>query len=534
MNNLHDNAFFMAAVKYFTFKQPTTDIKRLFYRNAIYEGEVVTSSIDKNTQLAHGLGVLITNQAVCYFGRFEDGELNGEGNCFFNDGSFLRGSFKDGTANGNFIYSLHNGDIYMMTFNRGALTSNCTYFPYNNPVAFMLNFEKNRFKEVIRSYAFPSEDYYKAKIEIIREFFEESQMKDHLLNEKDLHSQMKRLKQERLYIGCYEIGHNEFIYSGVFDSKLDFCGLGVLIKNGNRIEIGNFKDAKLEILGIIFDKGYMYFGFFEQGDLNGNVVVKSLKKDAFKFCKYNMDSFEGVINEGTGMPIRPLFEFNSSEQIVKFLELPEDKADITFYDENIILDFFEQFKSDYQNELDRVIKQKMTFEKDSQPSNPAVIKNMDQKFTFRASSRLPDRTPKKNAGERSFSQQIQDPSSFGVKQSLTRLTLKLKEADVADISAPLPRMYSKFKAPPNKWDHGNKKSVTLRIDTNESQNISQSKKAMILTGELQTKLGQLNDKNDMHKNICWDFDDNYSKKKQHILENHFQFAQKNEKNFVKP
>jgi len=524
----------MAAVKYFTFKQSNTDIERIFYRNAIYQGEIITSPIDKTTKLAHGLGILITNQAVCYFGQFKEGELSGEGNCFFNDGSFLRGSFKDGTAHGSCIYSLHNGDIYLMTLNKGALSNYCTYFPHGNPVVFMLKFDKNRFKEVIRSYSFPSEDYYKAKIAIIRDFFEESQMKDHLLNEKDLNNQMRRLKLEGNFIGCYEIGHNEFIYSGVFDTKLDFCGLGVLVKNGNRVEIGNFKDAKLDILGVIFDKGFMYFGSFEKGDLNGNVVVKSLKKDAFKFCKYNMDNFEGVINEGSGMPVRPLFEFNSAQQILEFLEMPEDTADITFYDENVILDFFEQFMMDHLAEMDRFHRQKQTLESDSQPQKPSNFKNIDQKFTFRASSRLPDRDGKSKLGERSFSQHLQDRSAFGIKPSPTRLTLKLKEADVADISAPAKRVSSRLKRPPHKSDQAYKKSVTMRIDLEDSGNISQSKKAMALTGELQAKLGQLNDKSDLHKNVCWDFDDNYSKKKQHILENHFQFAPKNERAFVKP
>ena len=411
MHHFADSLFFSTVFKFFNFKRSDTRIKRVFYRNGVYEGEVIQDTFVGSSFVPHGVGTLISSQATCVYGCFKDGELDGEANVFLNNGGFLRGPFEKGVAHGQFVYVTYNGDIYLMNLETGVLNGHVTFMPQNRPVVFLLSFTQNRLASIIRSYDFPPDAYYKCKIQILREYLEKSQMNDCLLSERDITTKLKRIDTIQKFVGSYDIGQKQYMYNGMFDSKLQFCGLGVLLQEDGRVEIGNFQGTKLHHLAVIFEKTYMYFGFVDHGVLNGKVVVKSLSKNAYKTCIYEKGRFDREENEGTDMPCEPLFQFtidNYSNQSGLFRTNDEspDEAYSTLIDEEVCLDFFDEFiqqlpdstctKSEQQDSVQQLPTRK--------PSS--VIKGVDQKFTFRAKSREVILIPKPKFSFRSSSEVV--------------------------------------------------------------------------------------------------------------------------------
>lgn len=409
MHHFSDSLFFTTVFKFFNFRRSERQIRRVFYRNAIYEGEVSSDHFSSSLFISNGIGTLITNQATCVYGSFKNGELFGEANVFLNDGGFLRGPFEDGIANGQFVYVTFTGDIYLMNLENGVLSGHVTFMPQSRPIVFILNFVRNRLTNVLHSYDFPTDVYYKSKIQILREFLEKSQMNECLLSERDITTQLKRIESVQRFVGSYEIGNKQFMYNGMFDSKLNFCGLGFLFKEDGRVEIGNFEETKLNHIGVIFDRNYMYFGLVDKGELNGKVIVKSLSKNAYKTCFYEKGRFDKVDSQGTGMPHDPLFQFTAENYSSQFgsAQLSDHCSNqkyIIFNDEEFCLDIFDEFiqrlpdstctKSEQQDSLKQLLSHK--------PAN--VIKGIDQKFTFRAKSREAIFIPKQKSSLRSQSE----------------------------------------------------------------------------------------------------------------------------------
>jgi hypothetical protein len=539
MQNLFDNNFFMAAFKYSSFKHPTREIRRLYFRNAIYEGEVEPSSQSTPTPVPCGIGLLISNRGTIVYGKFKSGKLFGECNIISSDGSFARGGFTNNRADGPFIYSLFSGDTYLMNFVNGNLEGFITYFPHNQPIAFLLQFGKNQFKRVIKSFDFTIDEYYKSKIQIIRKFFEDYQVKDSLLNEKDLQAQTKRLTKEFKHIGSYEIGKNEFIYNGVFDNRLNFCGMGILVKSEDRVEIGNFREAKIHKIGMLFENNYLYFGFFNDGDLDGKVIVRSLKTGAYKYCSYEEGTFKGIISQGSGMPDELLFEFRYLVDVFDFLNQTGDATesnltDINFLNENFELDFFDEMRDALFEDLRiKEVNFKET-ENAEQGGRGNHMTGLDQKFTFRGIERESSGNKSTHTQDRSYSEQHIKNQTDLKSATQTGLVLKLKDRPRVDNTGYLPQLISKLKRRTHTSEITAKPAKKLKLNLDETKKLTLSKKTQLLTGDLQAKMINFEEKNDIHKNICWDFDDNYQQKKQFINENHFQINRNGERRYINP
>ena len=69
---------------------------------------------------------------------------------------------------------MKEGDIYILNFSHGILNGPCTYFPKDTCYAFVIYFEINRFKKVIKKFHFSEKTFFNSKIQIIKKLFEDS------------------------------------------------------------------------------------------------------------------------------------------------------------------------------------------------------------------------------------------------------------------------------------------------------------------------------------------------------------------------
>ena len=78
------------------FFTPTSSskIKRLQFRNGVYEGET-------NKEKRHGVGIMIFENGLAYFGEWADDHAHGQGNLLLPVGYVLRGTFQSGVLTQN-------------------------------------------------------------------------------------------------------------------------------------------------------------------------------------------------------------------------------------------------------------------------------------------------------------------------------------------------------------------------------------------------------------------------------------------------
>ena len=69
---------------------------------------------------------------------------------------------------------MREGDIYLLNFSKGILNGPCTYFPKDTCNAYVIYFEINRFKKVIKKFHFSEKSYLYSKMLIIKKLFEDS------------------------------------------------------------------------------------------------------------------------------------------------------------------------------------------------------------------------------------------------------------------------------------------------------------------------------------------------------------------------
>ena len=327
--------------KHFSFKSKKTDkIKKIYYKNTIYEGETKYSQKTQKN-IKEGLGIFLTNKGECYFGEFKNDKLNGEGNFIFSNGGFLRGNFINDKLENLSIFIQNNGDIFLLNFKKGILKGFTTYFPANEKNAYVLLFEKNCFKKVIKKFCFSENKYFESIYKIIKSTFDNSQLSQVLYTEKDIEnvlkkkiiSEKKKNLKEKSFISSYLIS-DKFFYCGIFNENLSFNGLGILIDfEGKRIKIGEFYKNGMENYGFIIEKKYSFIGKFTNNKLKKNILIKNLESNEYKLCYYENGVFLKVLEEGEGVFIKEIYDYKNKEEII-LKENDLENENVFFFEEN--------------------------------------------------------------------------------------------------------------------------------------------------------------------------------------------------------
>lgn len=454
--------FLKISLKHFSFKSKKENkIKKIYYNNAIYEGETSISLLTKKV-IKEGLGVYLTIKGECYFGEFKNDKLNGEGNFFFSNGGFLRGKFVNNKLEDMSIFVQNNGDIFLLNFRKGILKGFSTYFPAGEKNAYVLLFEKNSFKRVIKKFSFSEDKYFDSVFKIIKSTFENSQLSQVLYTEKDIENVLKKSKiKEKLFISSHLI-NNKFFYCGIFNENLTFNGLGFLIDfEGERIKIGEFLKNGMENYGFIIEKKYSFMGRFKSNKLTDNIVIKNLESNEFKLCFYEKGAFKKILEEGIGNYKKEIYNYKNKEDVLLKSSDFED-INLFFLNENFNLSIIGSlnfnFNSQKVNKFDKnEIKQKIRSEFSFVPKKT----NIQRKIKI-------EKTPR--------------------SKSLNSLSLALKPKE-KNKKLPLQKRESKI--------------IELRRKS-KSRSVIEKKK-----------------KNSIHKNHCWDFKENIRKQKEQIRKNYF-------------
>jgi hypothetical protein len=325
-----DRVILKICFKYFSFSsKKVNELKKLYYKNALYEGETREDGVSKRI-IKEGLGIYITNKGECYFGEFENDSINGEGNYFFLNGSFLRGSFVNNKLEKICILIQKNGDIFLLNFKNGNLQGFSTYFPVSEKNAYVILFEKNNFKKIIKKFLFSEEKYEESVLKIIKSTFENSQLNQILYTEKDIENVLKKNVQKNSQFICSYLINNKYFYCGIFNQNLTFNGLGILFDFDNeRIKVGEFLEEGMENLGMIIEKKYAFIGRLCKNKLTHKILIKNLETFEFKLCQYEEGVFKSVLFEGIGNSIEESFDFSIKDMI--FLKNTDVLGKNTFF-----------------------------------------------------------------------------------------------------------------------------------------------------------------------------------------------------------
>lgn len=309
MQELLNMEYWKSYFKYFSFRYKQKTIQRIYYKNAIYEGQCQFDEI-KQIPIKNGVGIYLTNKGLVFYGQFQNNRINGEGNFITPEGHFLRGSFKKGKLNGLSLFLKRNGDIYILKFKYGILNSKVTFFPGDCREGFLLQFTANKFRKVLKRYEFGSSEPEKAKARVVKSVFENSQLNEVLYTASDVTKVLKKAKVEGRFINSHVIG-DEFAYCGLFNQSLEFNGLGLLFNfNNGKIKMGEWINQEQESNGFLIHGKYSFTGKFVTGQLDGDVLVRNLDTTDYKICHYEKGSLKKVLSEGKGQTDFTMFDYN--------------------------------------------------------------------------------------------------------------------------------------------------------------------------------------------------------------------------------
>ena len=386
MENIFNPEFLKIALKHFAFSYSENKIiKKIYYPSTIFEGETIynkkTLKYEKN-----GIGIFTNQCGLTFFGKFENDKINGEGNIFYLNGSFLRGRFIDNKLDGMCLMQNVIGDIYILNFKNGELHGYSTFFPKNEHFSYVLLFLCNKFMNKKKKFKFENfEIYEKAKFKIIKEIFENSQISEIFYTEKDIENVLrkKKIEENSLFISSHKIGES-YLYLGIFDEQLIFNGLGILINlNDCKIKIGDFFDSGMENFGIILQKKYSFFGNFKNGKLNNKILIQNFTTNEYKLCNYKEGSFNSIIKEGKGDYEDKFFFYDKNKIIIREFFKPENE--IIFCQENFDISILKNFSFEFEEiTLNRRVSfappklmRSMTFNKGGESVVDEIRKNME-------------------------------------------------------------------------------------------------------------------------------------------------------------
>ena len=289
----HDN--WINCFKYFSFRYKAKTVQRIYYRNAIYEGQTIVSP-SSSVPIKHGVGCVFTNNGEFYYGQFKDDKLHGDGNIITSKGSFFRGNFRNGKYRGVGLFVKSDNDMYILKFKDGILYSKVTYFPATSNEGFLLQYNKNKLFRVIKRYQLGSNESNKAKFKVIRSLFENSQQNEILYTAVDVQKVIKKSGDvPQKFIGSHMINNNYF-YCGVFGTKLGFEGLGLVLNFTNRkVRVGDWANQLINGCGFIMEGKYRFSGNFKQNNLLGKVIVTNMANGDSKVCEYENGRFKKAL-----------------------------------------------------------------------------------------------------------------------------------------------------------------------------------------------------------------------------------------------
>ena len=305
--------------KYFSFRFKTCEVKRIYYKDSIYEGQTIIRESD-NQRIKHGVGCFFTNKGIFYYGQFKNDELHGDGNIITEDGSFFRGNFKQGRFKGVGLFVKPNSDIYILKFKNGVLYSKVTFFPATGNEGFLLQYHKNKLQKVIKRYTLGSKDSCKAKFKVVRSLFENSQLNEILYTATDVQKIIKKADSEKTkFVGSHLL-NKDYFFCGVFGTKLGFEGLGLVLNFTNKkIRVGDWANQLINGCGFIIEGKYQFTGNFQQNNLTGKVIVKNLHNKDCKVCDYENGRFKKALHDkGTDYEIFKI----EGENDIKRLKYP--------------------------------------------------------------------------------------------------------------------------------------------------------------------------------------------------------------------
>lgn len=459
MQRLCDIEFVLRCFKHFSFKHKNKEIHRIYYKDAIYEGQ---GNFEEGEFVKNGIGMFITCKGEVFYGRFNNNNIEGEGNFIFTNGTFLRGSFRRDKLHGKCLITQANGDLFILTFKDGFLNGHCTYFPVDQFYAYVISFKQNKFEKVIKKFYFSAQKYESAKLAILKSIFENSQLNETLYTDTDVQKVLSKLGQnDKIHISNMLID-NAFLYCGLFDSELSFNGLGILIDFGNgKIKVGDWEDGKQTNFGFVIDNKFLFQGNYKEGNLSGKVVVKNLETKEYKECIYIDGSLSEIVKEGYGELETVFFKFNSVDE-VETRGYRTDSSDYMpmFFGCNILEAIgFDSLRFDMSiQELEQSGKEEDGILFEAQKDTPVEYKQTNY------FGDLPDNIDKKPIAKRTS-----NPKSLN--------------------------------------------STTKKIIAKLSRTLTPQKMKKI---DFQPKF-----KETKHKDKCWDFEENYSKRKEYIRTHYY-------------
>lgn len=375
MQNLLSLDYYRTHFKYFGYRKQPNLIRKIYYKNAIYQGET-SMHLQTKQYLRHGLGMLINSKCETFYGEFKNDYFHGEGNVILPNGIMIRGKFKKNLLEGVAMICVKQADVFLVEFKQGVVSGPVSLVSPRLSSVVSLYFKDNQFQKEVKNYRFSPYKTEGIKGKIIKGIFGYSQSCEVLFDEKDFKHHLTRLTKEtneaargatsteaesqaqpegdnvrdlienelgksgskvdagptRYFVGSFLIENMDYVYNGVFDSNQTLNGVGIFISFGNKMRIGNFIDDKMNGFGFALINNLLYVANFKDNSLNDRVFVKNMATGEFKVCIFVENQISSIESDGTGEFSEEFFFYESEEDFRRKILLSNiNDKDCIFY-----------------------------------------------------------------------------------------------------------------------------------------------------------------------------------------------------------
>ena len=395
MQNLLNFDYYRTHFKYFGYRKDPLSIRKIYYSNALYQGETIFD-LQTKRYLRHGLGILINSKCECFYGEFKNDFFEGEGNVILPNGVMVRGSFRKNLLHGVAMICVKQADVFLVEFRHGLVSGPVSLVSPRLSSIVSLYFKDNQFQKEVKNYRFSPYKTETIKNKIIEGvfsysqscevLFDEKDFKNHLVKltkdanrggpgpdaqdapvenlksgsekddsenardmiEKELNRSEQRVEPDQYFVGSFLIENTCYVYNGVFDSNQTLNGVGIFISFDNKMRIGNFIDDKMNGFGFALINNLLYVANFRDNSLNDRVFVKNMATGEFKICIFVENQISSIESDGQGEFREEFFFFESEEDFrAKIRESNPRDQDCLYYNQRVLCKVFAKEPNPY-------------------------------------------------------------------------------------------------------------------------------------------------------------------------------------------
>jgi hypothetical protein len=386
MQNLLNLDYYRTHFKYFGYRKQPSLIKKIYYKNAIYQGETREEPQSKK-YLRHGLGMLINSKCETFYGEFKNDYFHGEGNVILPNGILIRGQFRKNLLEGVAMICVKQADVFLVEFKKGVVSGPVSLVSPRLSSVVSLYFKDNQFQKEVKNFRFSPYKTESIKAKILKGIFGYSQSCEVLFDEKDFKHHLVRLAKgttsggdtsgeghadegegtnvkdmiekelekskvdvtpTKFFVGSFLIENMCYVYNGVFDSNQTLNGVGIFISFDNKMRIGNFIDDKMNGFGFALINNLLYVANFKDNSLNDRVFVKNMATGEFKVCIFVENQISSIESDGNGEFGEEFFLYESEADFRNKIltSNPKDK-DCLYYDHRVNCKIFGKEPNQY-------------------------------------------------------------------------------------------------------------------------------------------------------------------------------------------